>query len=91
MLEKNLQKRMSGLLKKNGWFVRKVEAVGNAGLPDLLLLRDGEVTFVEVKTTQGRLSARQVLVIDEINRSGGRALVWYGLGDCVAFIEGGGI
>lgn len=39
-----------------------------AGVPDLLLLKNGRAIFIETKTPSGRLSRLQVAVMKEIER-----------------------
>lgn len=46
-----------------------------AGLPDLLVIINGAVTFLEVKTTRGRVSRLQELQIDRLRAAGAAVFV----------------
>lgn len=49
MLESALQRKIKDYATTQGWLVRKLETPAHIGAPDLLLIRDGEVLFIEVK------------------------------------------
>jgi hypothetical protein len=49
MRESALQERIIRKAEADGWMVIKIIRANVSGLPDLLLLRDGEARFVEVK------------------------------------------
>lgn len=79
MTERALQQKVMAAARKRGIFAVKVEAVGRRGLPDLMLLNNGRVVFLELKhpNGSGRLSALQVVMIDEMRRHGGEVFVMH--------------
>lgn len=54
--------------KKNCWQCKLVS--GYTGVPDRLLIGNGRVVFVELKSSNGILSARQKLVIAMMRKHG---------------------
>ena len=74
MTEKELQRRVMRLAKELGWrrfhvkpapmrnrkgrYITPVD--GEAGFPDLVLVRDGRLLFAELKSERGQLSAEQM-------------------------------
>ena len=78
MKERDVQAKIRRDLKKRGYLTLKLEPADKVGIPDLLLLGEGEVAFVEVKTTTGKLSAKQTTMHNIIRRYGGDVLTIYG-------------
>jgi hypothetical protein len=66
MTEKLLQRKVMTEAKKRGIFAAKMEAVGQRGFPDLLLLKNGRYVLMELKHPDGtgRLSELQKHMID---------------------------
>ena len=62
-----------------------------AGLPDVMVLRAGQLYAVELKTETGRPTETQLCVLDAIRAAGGHAVVCHGLDRAVAVLEGWGI
>ncbi len=60
-LEKNLEKRFREEVRlRGGWAIK---LTGTAGIPDrLVMMPDGQVWFIELKTDTGRLSKIQKAV-----------------------------
>lgn len=76
MLEKNLQQKMMQLCKRHAILAVKVDSSSSRGWPDLtMLLPDGTVLFVEVKTPTGRLSELQKHMLGKIKQNNGKAYV----------------
>lgn len=50
-----------------------------AGIPDLVLIMDGRVYGLELKTTTGRTSKDQDVILDAFRRAGGFAVTAYGI------------
>lgn len=48
-LESGIQRRIIKEYERAGWYVVKLVLTNKPGIPDLLLLKDGKVRFVEVK------------------------------------------
>lgn len=60
MLEKNIQQKIMQYCKDNAIVCVKVDSTSSRGWPDLtVILTDGQVFFVELKTETGKLSALQ--------------------------------
>jgi hypothetical protein len=69
MLEKQVEKYLNKRVKESGGLSFKwISSV--SGVPDRIVLLNNQVHFVELKTTTGSLSPRQILVFDEIGEQG---------------------
>lgn len=51
--EKTFQKNVMAKFKKAGGFVAKMEAVGQCGFPDLLVILRGRSLYLELKSPKG--------------------------------------
>nr|DAV82134.1 MAG TPA: Nuclease [Caudoviricetes sp.] len=60
---------------------------GLAGAPDLIIVLENEVVFVEVKTKSGRQTEYQKIFQQKVNSLGHRYLIWRGLIDAQEFIK----
>lgn len=58
-----------------------------AGMPDLLLLRDGKLYALELKTEAGRVSDCQHLALAMLSSAGAQIAVAYGLSEALAKLE----
>jgi len=65
--ESKLQAKISTLCKSAGILCFKLNADGQRGFPDLLLLRGGVIVFLELKNPngKGKLSAPQVRMVEK--------------------------
>ena len=70
--EKDLQQFIKRLCRKNSIGYYKMHCEGKTGFPDLLLIFQGNIIFIEVKSPAktGRISARQIILIDELRGKG---------------------
>ena len=59
MTEQDFQAKLIKTYEAQGYYVIKLIQCNKAGMPDLMLLKDKDVRFVEVKASKGRLSAVQ--------------------------------
>lgn len=87
--EKTLQAKIVKTLKNEyGCLVYKFSSPSHRGVPDLVVIRQGVVTFLEVKhpNGKGRLSKLQEVTIDDINQHGGRVAVVHTLEAAVAAV-----
>lgn len=79
MLEKDIETRFVKTLRELGCLVYKFVSPGNDGVPDrIVILPDDGVIFIELKTENGKLSARQKIQIDKLRAAGQAATVLYG-------------
>ncbi len=72
-----MQQKIQKLCRKNDILCRKMESPSQAGWPDLILIKNGDVLFWEVKNPngKGRLSKLQLHTITEITDHGGHVNV----------------
>lgn len=72
MKEKDLVERIRTYLKKQGFWVTKLHGgpTQQAGLPDLLAIKDGRAFFFEIKTETGKLSPLQEHTLDQLRSFG---------------------
>ena len=69
MLEKQIEKYLvKRVTQSKGLTFKWISTV--AGVPDRLVFLNNQVRLVELKTTDGKLSARQVLVFDQLGEAG---------------------
>jgi Holliday junction resolvase len=76
MLESKIQTKIKKKLELNGFFVTKLIKTSTNGIPDLLAVKDGKATFIEVKRPDGVLSELQKLRIKELQRFGCEVKIW---------------
>jgi hypothetical protein len=72
---------------KLGGMTRKWESKTHAGVTDRIVFDDGDIIFVEVKTTDGRLSAFQTREHDRLRAHGAMVFTLYGHTDVDEFIK----
>jgi len=69
MLEKQIEKYLvKRITQSKGLTFKWISTV--AGVPDRLVFLNNQVRLVELKTADGKLSARQVLVFDQLGEAG---------------------
>lgn len=76
--ENKVEKYLDDQVKKLGGITRKWVSPGRSGVPDRIVIVDGEVVFVEVKTTDGKMSARQIRECQQLNDAEVQTSVVYG-------------
>ncbi len=86
MVEKNIEKLLVDGVKKLGGMCLKFVSPSTAGVPDRLIIIDGKVIFVELKTEVGRLSKIQKYVVGEMQKRGADVRVVKGLGEVKALL-----
>lgn len=80
MLEKDLEKKLVLGIKKLGGKAFKFVSPGNVGVPDrLIVMPEGRMFFVELKTDTGKLSKLQGRQIEFLIKMGCEVVVSYGL------------
>lgn len=70
MLESILEKKLSQRVKSLGGMFLKWVSPNFTGVPDRILLLNGKLFFVELKTPKGRLSKRQQRVHEMFKAQG---------------------
>jgi hypothetical protein len=69
MLEKQIEKYLvKKVTQSKGLTFKWISTV--AGVPDRLVFLNNQVRLVELKTADGKLSARQILVFDQLGEAG---------------------
>lgn len=82
MLEKDIEKLFTAEIKKAGGKAYKFTSPGNDGVPDrIVMLPDGRIVFVELKTDTGKLSRLQELQCRQIADLGQTVRVLHGLAE----------
>lgn len=82
MLEKDIEKLFRDEIKKAGGKAYKFTSPGNDGVPDrIVMLPDGRIVFVELKTDPGKLSRLQELQCRQIAELGQTVRVLHGLAE----------
>ena len=88
MLEKEVEKYLVREIKKLGGVSFKFISPGNAGVPDrIVMLPNGRVVFVELKTDKGKLTKLQESQIRKISGLGAEVKVLYGIEGVKKFIN----
>ena len=88
MLEKEVEKFLVREVKKIGGVSFKFISPGNAGVPDrIVMLPNGKVVFVELKTDKGKLTKLQEVQIKKISNLGADARVLRGIEGVREFIN----
>ena len=49
MLERDIERRVSEIAKKNGWLSFKFVSPAQRGVPDRIFMKDGRIVFIEFK------------------------------------------
>lgn len=80
--EADFQRRITDYAQLRGWMFAHIPdsrraAAGTPGFPDLVLVREDVVLFVEVKTERGKLSAAQNAWQGALLDAGQPVFVWY--------------
>lgn len=76
MLEKNLQKNILAICKKESILARKVDSTSARGWPDITaVLPNGQVLFIELKTATGKLSKLQEYTLQKLQENNANSYV----------------
>lgn len=70
MTEQQYQAKLIKQYESEGYYVVKITVCNKPGFPDLMLMRDGSVRFVEVKAKTGRVDPLQLYRHKEIRAIG---------------------
>ena len=86
MLEKEIEAYLNKRVKETGGLTLKwISTV--TGVPDRIVLRQGVIRLVELKTPTGKLSARQEIIFNELERQGFPVVVARSRADVEKLIE----
>lgn len=69
-LESKIQARIIKRLEAQGYYVVKLILTNKPGIPDLLLLKDGKASFIEVKRPGEKLRVLQQYRMNELRGFG---------------------
>lgn len=75
-LESVIQSQIIKQAEAQGYYVIKLIKTNKNGIPDLLCIKDGQCTFIEVKSAKGKLSEIQKYRIEELNKFGTNTIVF---------------
>ena len=77
MTEKHLQNYLFKLAEVHGIYCRKMAVAARRGFPDVMMINNSKVVFVELKSPTGRykLSKLQIREIGRLDRAGVEAYV----------------
>jgi hypothetical protein len=76
--ENKVEKYLDKEVVKLGGITRKWVSPGRDGVPDRIVILNGKVIFVEVKTEDGKLSVRQEREHTTLRKAGARVHTVYG-------------
>lgn len=86
MLEKEIEAYLNKRVKETGGLSLKwISTV--TGVPDRIVLRQGVIRLVELKTQTGKLSVRQEIIFSELERQGFPVVVVRSRSDVENLIE----
>lgn len=79
MKEQQIQAKKIKELEDQGYYVIKLKMTNKNGIPDLLAIPpNSDVVFIEVKTTNGKLSKLQEYRLKELEKHGVKVEVFKG-------------
>lgn len=88
MLEKEIERRMTQMVRQRGGLCYKFVSPSNPGVPDRIVITpEGRVVFVELKTKIGRLSNIQKWQRSEMQKRGVDVRVVKGWAAAKALVE----
>jgi len=70
MLESEIQSKLIKSYESKGFYVIKIIKTNKNGIPDLLLIKDGIASFIEVKSATGTVKPLQRLRAKELRAKG---------------------
>lgn len=80
--EGKIQSHLMNRVKEVGGFCRKLAWEGRAGAPDLIIIINGKIVFVEVKRPGGKPKPHQVREHERMVRRGADVRVIDNISDC---------
>jgi Holliday junction resolvase-like predicted endonuclease len=88
MLEKQIQQKIVAICKQHGIVAFKCDSTSSRGWPDLtIIMPDGTVHFVEVKTERGVVSALQKRMHDKLRNNNANVHVIRSVEEFTEFVD----
>ncbi len=78
MKEQQIQAKRIKQLEAEGYYVLKLIKTNKNGIPDLIAIKEGDILFSEIKTTNGKLSEIQKYRIKELESYGFKTELYNG-------------
>lgn len=78
MKEQQIQAKRIKQLEAEGYYVLKLIKTNKNGIPDLIAIKEGEILFSEIKTTNGKLSEIQKYRMKELESYGFKTELYNG-------------
>jgi len=78
MKEQQIQAKRIKQLEAEGYYVLKLIKTNKNGIPDLIAIKEGDVLFSEIKTTNGKLSEIQKYRMKELESYGFKTELYNG-------------
>ena len=78
MKEQQIQAKRIKQLEAEGYYVLKLIKTNKNGIPDLIAIKEGEVLFSEIKTSNGKLSEIQKYRMKELGSYGFKTELYNG-------------
>lgn len=75
MLESEYQRMVIKRYESDGWYCIKIIKSNKNGIPDLLMLKNGEALFIEVKGKNTPLEPLQKYRKEELQKQGFKVLI----------------
>lgn len=85
--EAALERSFCNRLRKAGCLVYKFVSPGNDGVPDRIVISEGQVIFVELKTERGDLAPIQKFQIKRLQDHGQAVRVLHGTAEVDRFVS----
>jgi Holliday junction resolvase len=78
MKEQQIQAKRIKQLEAEGYYVLKLIKTNKNGIPDLIAIKEGDILFSEIKTTNGKLSEIQKYRMKELESYGFKTELYNG-------------
>lgn len=81
-MENNLRAKIQSFLEGEDWFTKKIHGnIYQAGLPDLMAIRNNEHLWIETKSKGDKLRPLQEIVFKQMKDKGAQIFVAYDVND----------
>lgn len=84
--EAQVERALGLAITKAGGVCWKWPATSRAGVPDRIVVYNGRVVFVEVKTDAGRLTPIQILQHQQLSAAGAEVRIVKGMSEAMALV-----